>query len=148
MARRVQDARLHSREARRKLKVSGKPYWCQMEPGVSIGYRKPLSGPGKWVLRLHVGGKNNYVTETFATADDFSDADKLVVLTLWQAQDKAREKMVERAHSAAGLSRGPKTVADALDSYLDFLSPGFAGCHRQRALPLMSPHECRPTCDC
>ena len=55
------------------------------------------------------------------TADDFSDADGLVVLDFWQAQNKAREQMVERAHSAAGVSRGPKTVADALDSYLDFL---------------------------
>ena len=61
---------------------------------MSIGYRKPLSGPGKWVLRLHTGGKNNYVTETFATADDFSDADGLVVLDFWQAQNKAREQIV------------------------------------------------------
>lgn len=103
MARRVLDATLDSRTARGRLKASGKPYWRQLEPGVSIGYRKPLSGPGKWVLRLHTGGKNNYVTETFATADDFSDADGLVVLDFWQAQNKAREQMVERAHSAAGV---------------------------------------------
>ena len=112
MARRVLDATLDTRTARGRLKASGKPYWRQMEPGVSIGYRKPLSGPGKWVLRLHLSGKNDYVTETFATADDFSDADGVAVLSFWQAQEKARQQMVERAHSAAGVSPGPKTVGD------------------------------------
>jgi integrase len=120
MARRVLDARLHSRGARRKLKASGKPYWCQMEPGVSIGYRKPLRGTGKWVLRLHGSGRNDYLTETFGTADDFSDADGVAILGFWQAQAKVREQMVKRAHAAAG-EKGPRTVNDALDNYLEFL---------------------------
>jgi hypothetical protein len=89
MARRVLDAKLDSRTARGRLKASGKPYWRPTEPGVSLGYRKPLSGAGKWVLRLHVGGKNDYTTETFATADDVSDADGVAVLSFWQAQDTA-----------------------------------------------------------
>jgi integrase len=121
MARRVHDARLDSRDARRGLKARGKPYWRQLEPGVSIGYRKALTTTGKWVLRLHVNGKNNYITETFATADDFSDADGVAVLDFWQAQNRTRQRMVERAHSATGVSPGLKTVGDALDSYIDYL---------------------------
>lgn len=121
MARRVLDATLDSRTARSRLKSSGKPYWRQMEPGVSLGYRKPLTGSGKWVLRFHLGGKNDYVTDTFANADDSSDADGLAVLDFWQAQEKARERMVSRAQSATGVASGPKTVGDALDSYIDFL---------------------------
>src|SRR5258708_6519599 len=121
MARRVLDARLDSREARGRLKASGKPHWCQLEPGVSISYRKPLRGTGKWVLRLHISGKNDYSNETFATADDYSDPDGAAILDFWQAQKKARQRMVERADSATGVSPGPKTVGDALDSYIDYL---------------------------
>jgi hypothetical protein len=70
MARRVLDTTLDTRTARSRLKARGKPYWRQLEPGLSIGYRKPLSGPGKWVVRHHLGGKNEYKTDTFGTADD------------------------------------------------------------------------------
>jgi hypothetical protein len=79
MARSVRDASLDTRTARSRLSASGKPYYRQLEPGLSLGYRKALSGPGKWVIRHHLGGKNDYETETFGVADDFSDADGIAI---------------------------------------------------------------------
>jgi integrase len=59
MARRVLDARLDSREARGRLKASGKPHWCQLEPGVSIGHRKPLRGTGNQISKWLSGIANS-----------------------------------------------------------------------------------------
>jgi hypothetical protein len=59
MARRVLDTTLDTRTARSRLKARGKPYWRLLEPGLSIGYRKPRTGPGRWAVRHHVGGKND-----------------------------------------------------------------------------------------
>jgi integrase len=120
MARRVLDTTLDTRTARSRLKGRGKPYWRQLEPGLSIGYRKPISGPGKWVVRHHLGGKNDYLTESFATADDFSDPDGVAVLSFWQAQTKARDQMVSRAHAGAAAD-APRTVEASVNGYIDFL---------------------------
>jgi hypothetical protein len=120
MARRVQDTTLDTRTARSRLPARGKPYWRQLEPKLSIGYRKPLQGAGKWVVRHHLGGKNEYKTDTFGTADDYSDPDGIVVLSFWQAQTNARQLMVERAGGDA-VAGGPRTVASSVESYIEFL---------------------------
>jgi integrase len=119
MARTVRDANLDSRTARSRLKARGKPYFRTLEPGLHLGYRKPLSGPGKWVARHYVG-EQSYEVETLAIADDYSDADGVAVLSFHQAQTAARGRMVSRAHAAAGKTK-PLTVADAIESYLEFL---------------------------
>jgi integrase len=120
MARRVLDTMLDTRTGRSRLKARGKPYWRQLEPGLSVGYRKPLSGPGRWVIRHHLGGKNDYETDTFGVADDLSDADGEAILNFWQAQTRAREKMVSRAHGAKEKLRS-LTVQTCIDQYLEFL---------------------------
>jgi integrase len=74
---------------------------------------------GKWVVRHYVGGQA-YEVETIAAADDLSDADGVAILNFRQAQEKARERFVSRAHTAAGKT-GPLTVRDALETYLEFL---------------------------
>jgi integrase len=119
MARTVRDANLESRTARSRLKASGKPYFRSLEHGLHLGYRKPLSGPGKWVARHYVG-KQTYETETIGSADDFSDADGVAILDFRQAQEKARSRMVARAHAAVGKT-GPLTVSVVMDQYIDFL---------------------------
>jgi Phage integrase family len=86
---------------------------------------KAAQWPGKWVVRHHLGGKNDYLTDSFGTADDFSDADGVAVLSFWQAQNKAREKMVQRAHNGR-VADAPRTVKDSVDRYLEFL-----GSHRK-----------------
>jgi integrase len=74
---------------------------------------------GTWVARHYVGGQN-YEVEKIGVCDDFSDADGTAVLSFAQAQDKARDHMVRRAKSAAGIT-GPLTVRAALESYLQIL---------------------------
>ena len=69
MARRVKDRNLDSRDARRKLKASGKPYWRAIGRGLHVGYRKGKTG-GVWVIRRYLG-KQAYQLETIAEADDF-----------------------------------------------------------------------------
>lgn len=84
-----------------------------------LGYRKPLSGPGKWLARHYIGDER-YEVETIGVADDFSDPDGVAVLSFAQAQTLARSRMVDRAHAAVGKAR-PLTVADAIESYIEFL---------------------------
>src|SRR3954452_12130733 len=119
MARTIKDASLDSRTARSRLKARGKPYWRGLEPGLHLGYRKPLSGAGKWLARHYVGGQT-YEVETISTADDFSDADGVAILNFGQAQRLARSRMVDRAHTAAGKTK-PLTVRDAVEAYITYL---------------------------
>jgi integrase len=85
-----------------------------------LGYRRIKTGAGSWWAR-HYLGDQQYETESLGIADDLSDADGVAVLDYWQAQEKARNRMVQRAHAAAGKT-GPYTVADAMDAYVRFLS--------------------------
>jgi integrase len=94
-------------------------YWRGLEPGLHVGYRRPLSGPGKWVARHYIGDER-YEIEVIAIADDFSDADGVAILSFPQAQTLARSRMVARAHTAAGKTK-PLTVANAIESYIEFL---------------------------
>lgn len=116
MPRTVRDAALENRAARGRLKARNKPYYRAIEPGLHLGYRKPLSGAGRWIARHYLGGQA-YELETIATADDFSDADGVAILNFGQAQARAREQMVLRAHAVAG-KHGPYTVEDAINDYL------------------------------
>jgi len=119
MARTVRDSNMERREARRRLKARGKPYYRVIEEGLHLGYRKPKTGAGKWVVRQYVGDQK-YQLETIGPADDFSDADGEKILNFSQAQANARELMVGRANKAAGKT-GPVTVKQAVDAYIDFL---------------------------
>src|SRR6516165_9690860 len=58
MARRVHDKTLDSRDARRRLKIRGKPYYRAIERGLHLGYRR-LGGDqaGTWVARHYIGGQ-------------------------------------------------------------------------------------------
>ena len=120
MARRVHDKTLDSRDARRRLKIRGKPYYRAIERRLHLGYRRLGDGQaGTWVARHYVGDQQ-YAVERIGTADDMMDADGVAILDFWQAQEAAREAMVERAHHAHG-KHGPITVAAAMDEYLAFL---------------------------
>lgn len=119
MSKTVRDAALETRTARSRLDSSAKPYYRALEPGLHLGYRKPAKGAGKWVVR-HYLGEGAYEVETIAVADDFSDADGVAIVSFRQAQELARERMVKRAHAAAGKT-GPLTVRDVVLDYLEWL---------------------------
>jgi integrase len=119
MARTVRDTNLEKREARRRLQARAKPHYRVMEQGLHIGYRRLKTGAGNWVVRHYVGDQK-YMVERIGPADDLSDADGIKILSFSQAQAKARELMVARAHKSVGKT-GPITVKAAVDAYIEFL---------------------------
>jgi integrase len=120
MARRLKDAALDSREARRRLKIRPKPYYRLIERGLHLGFRRLGGGQaGSWIARYYIG-EQTYQVERIGAADDVSDADGVHVLDFWQAVDVARKRMIERTHRAAG-HHGTLTVGDVLDRYVEYL---------------------------
>jgi len=133
MARTLKDTALGSREARARLKPSGKPYYRTIEEGLHLGYRKPRGRKGKpavsgkWVWRRYVedqvskkGKKQPYVVEPIGIADDYSDADGAAILSFAQAQNRARALFQQGARADAGI--GPYTVASAMADYIEHLA--------------------------
>src|SRR5262245_51525832 len=120
MARKIKDANLDSKAARRKLAPRSKPYWRLVERGLHLGYRRHADMAGPWIVRQYVGDQR-YQEIAIGIADDLSDADGVAILTYWQAVDKARARMKDRALSDAGVSSGPYTVADAVADHLNYL---------------------------
>jgi integrase len=112
MARRVRDRAIETRDARRKLPASGKPYWRAIGKGLHVGYRKGKTS-GVWVVRRYLGSRN-YSMETIAEADDVLDADGVDVFDFWQAQEAARN-LRQRP------KRGAYTVKDAVEDYVNRL---------------------------
>ncbi len=77
-----------------------------------IGYRRLKGKAGTWWARHYIGNRQ-YETENLGAADDVSNADDVKILNFWQAQDKARKRMVSRATATADL-----TVAQAVEKYI------------------------------
>ena len=129
MARRLKNATLDSREARRKLKPSGTPYYTQIgEKGLSLGYRRLATGPGTWLVRTRSGGA--YHHNGIGTADDMADADNVTVFDFWQAAERARDKA---SGGAAVATRSNKlTVADMMADYVRMLEGEGRGEHSLR----------------
>jgi integrase len=122
LPRSVRDARLDTRAARLKLPQQKEPHWRQISPGCHLGYYKG-DAAGTWIARWrplgHVGG---YRKNRLAGADDIRDANGLDILSFAQAQEKARawfDRMVREASALEGGER-PRSVADAINSYLDW----------------------------
>jgi integrase len=117
MARRVASANLESREARRKLKARGRPYYRGIERELHIGYRRNRPGiPGSWSGRRYLG-EGRYDEKQLGIADDLSEGDGKTVLDYWQAVEVARERMAPKPERT-----GPYTVEDAVDAYIEFLT--------------------------
>jgi len=130
MARKVKDKAIDSREARRKLPPRDMCHWRSLERGLHLGYRRIKDAAGTWWARHYLGARR-YETERLGIADDLSDPDGVAILDYWQAQEKARSRMVQRAHAAAGKT-GPYTVADAMEAYSKFLAGDGRGTHTLR----------------
>jgi hypothetical protein len=66
------------RKPRLTLAVRKKPYFQQITPGVSLGYRRN-KGPGAWLVRVADGKAGNW-TKGFASADDAEKANDETVM--------------------------------------------------------------------
>jgi integrase len=122
MARRLHDAILDSRDARRKLAPRGEPYYRSVERGVHLGYRRRADAAGTWLMRVYAG--DGYRAERIGTADDLSDADGDVILTYWQAVDAVRRQPAKRTPAEQRHEEAPAlptTIADAMDAYIEHL---------------------------
>ena len=112
MGRIVRDAKLETREARRKLAPQREPYWRGIHEGLQIGYRKHSRG-GSWIVRLiRQGAKTE---RKLSAADDHRDADGEQILSYGQAVKKAMA-FVEHLNRQEAGSSGPvvkfREVAD------------------------------------
>ncbi|WLT31136.1 site-specific integrase [Geothrix sp. PMB-07] len=80
---------------------------------------------GSWLARWNDPETKSEAQARIGTADDYSDADGVAVLTFAQAQAKAQEWFESRADEAIlareGVPRkkGPWTVADAMEAYFE-----------------------------
>jgi hypothetical protein len=119
MPRHVKDARIETREARRKLAVQSEPYWRAIVQGAHVGYYKGARR-GAWLVRWRKP-EGGYQKATLGEADDTRDGDGVYVLDYRQAQQKALEQIARWEHpDAPARPATPLTVADIVNQYLDW----------------------------
>src|SRR5262249_16014913 len=112
----VKDSSLDSKAARRKLPARSKPHWRSVERGLHLGYRRHAEMAGPWIVREYVGSQQ-YREEAIGVADDLSDADGHTILTYWQAIDKARARIKDRAPAVPTFY----IEADVIEDHLKYL---------------------------
>lgn len=135
MARATRNAKLESRTARQKLKVSHEPYWVSIGRGLYLGYRKGAQG-GSWIARMYLNEK--YQKHKLSKADDYQDANGIDVLDYFQAQEAARNFADQQIKIVSGQLHAPVTVQEAIDNYLTWFKS-----HRksyQRTLHITQAH--------
>ena len=122
MPRHVRDARIESRDARRKLAVQSEPHWRAIVQGAHLGYYKGTRRSA-WVVRWRkpAGG---YQKATVGEADDVRAADGTGVLDYRQAHAKALDTVAVWERSGASSQDGEPeaeptayTVANAIAAY-------------------------------
>jgi integrase len=100
------------RTPRLKAAVRKKPYFMQITPGVSLGYRRN-QGPGAWLVRVADGKAGNWM-KGFAIADDAEKANNDTVMDYAQALVRAR--VIAGADRTPSSDR-PITIDEAVDAY-------------------------------
>jgi len=108
------DAKLETREGRKRLKPRKEPYWRQIHTGLHIGYYKGAKS-ASWVVRAWEGGQNN--TKKIGIADDFADSDAKEVLSYSEAVKVAMSGDMDEIRSSQ--EQSGYTVADCVADYLE-----------------------------
>lgn len=117
MARSVEDNKIKTREARKRLSPRRHPYFREIAEGLHIGYRRLKDTSGSWIVREYVG-ERKYRERSIGIADDFLNSDGTRILSFNEAQKKARDLHSEQS---ALLADKPITVKEVMDDYLGFL---------------------------
>lgn len=119
MPRQVKDARLDTREKRKKLERRREPHWRKLDRGSHLGYRKGAEG-GYWVVRRRTE-EGRYQFHSLGNADDGArDADGTEILDFYQAQDQARGWLVQQALPVTEQVDDAYTVKAALADYMSW----------------------------
>jgi integrase len=93
------------------------PYFAKIAKGLRLGYYRGAIA-GSWIAR-HYRGNGIYKTEAIGAADDTLEADGVIILDYWQAQEHAKRWADRQRQMAEGrLHDGPYTVASAVKDYL------------------------------
>jgi integrase len=118
--RHVRDARIETREARRRLSAQREPHWRAIVQGAHLGYYRGARR-GAWVVRWRKP-EGAYQKAVLGEADDIRDGDGVHVLDYRAAQQKALEQIARwEHHEAPEASSAPTTVADVMADYLDWI---------------------------
>jgi integrase len=120
MPRHVRDARIETREARRKLVAQSEPHWRAIVQGAHVGYYKGARRSA-WLVRWRKP-EGRYQKATLGEADDTRDADGLHVLDYRMAQQRALAQIGrwERGGGDEPEPAGPLTVAEVVRDYLEW----------------------------
>ena len=113
MPRQRRDALLDSRERRLKLPVQKEPHWRPLQRGLTLGYTRNRRSAGSWIVRRFANGR--YVHERIGVADDYDEADGVVVLS-WS--DAVKRSIGLEARLAANPNAARITVRQVIDEYL------------------------------
>jgi len=119
LARKIKDGRLGSRESRIGLGARNAPYWTHITGDLFVGYRKGVR-IGSWLVRFYdkTDGRRQ---EKLGTADDIADADGKSIFSFDQAQEAARQWLMNRN---APEPMEPFTVKQAIEGYLEDYKAG------------------------
>lgn len=111
MAKTLTEAKINTREQRRKLSIG--VHWRGIDPDVHLGYRKGKRG-GTWLVRWYDGKK--YQQRTFGTADDEL---REGTFDFGRAVKEARELVEAGRRTAQAAAAGPLlTVRHAVEAYM------------------------------
>lgn len=122
MGRRVNQAEITTKNARKGLPIRKPPHWRAIDRGAHIGYRKGFDG-GTWVGRYR-RPDGTYVTKAFGAADDKLKANGRKILDHTQALRKIGEWCEDQGSPSSAEGHGgpspasPYTVGDAIADYL------------------------------
>lgn len=123
MGRLVREARLETREARRRLTIQKIPHWRLIIEGIHLGYYKGKNG-GIWYIKARTP-EGKYVWRKLGLADDASDANNQHILSYSQAQELAKKVGDKIRRGRDHDDTRPYTIKDAVDDYLgDFKANG------------------------
>ena len=107
-----------------KLEDRREPHWHTLGKGKHLGYRRHHSPVGSWIAKSY-SSEHGRAYKALGTADDFSVADGVNVLSFDQADAAARAwfkdkeaEIVRLANGEVEETVGPYTVSQALDAYL------------------------------
>lgn len=97
---------IDSKTKRAQLKPRREPYWAPLQKHASLGYRKPETGEGTWIVRRRdEDGKNKY--QSLGACESFDAAAKAARIWL--------------ANCERGIANGSVTIKDACADYVEAL---------------------------
>ncbi len=111
---------LQSSTARLKLKPQTRPYFVKVARGAWVGYRKPLSGPGSWAVRVGVSDGKGWEKTLWGADDNGLKPDGDKALSFWQAKTAAQKlsgRKLDANFTTAADDGAPITLDAALTDY-------------------------------